>query len=191
MYSSAPNSLWNSSNVFDATQATSSASYWPSVSSPAVSNPHEIRPPPGFGHAANRTDQRTLQQELLLRAHYQQQVCFNFEIFFVFASRLEESSSALSQIANFIQKNPEFKSKIMFVSFFSFRSRYRSKRTNSNNNSSSKIKLLKLIQCSTIYSVRSAPFGPTTQQPMIPTKRQNDDDVRCVRCIQSVILMLM
>lgn len=83
MYSSAPNSLWNSGNVFDATQATPSTSYWPSVSSSAVSNSaHEIRPPPGFGHTATR-DQRILQQELLLRAQYQQQVGL-FELAFGF-----------------------------------------------------------------------------------------------------------
>lgn len=72
-YSSASNSLWNSSNIFNSTPSTTSA-YWPS-NSPAVSSAHEIRPPPGFGHTSAR-DPRTLaaQNELLLRNYQQQMV---------------------------------------------------------------------------------------------------------------------
>lgn len=75
----------------------------------------------------------------------------------------------------------------MFVVHF----RFKSKRMNSSNNSNSKIKRLKPIQCSTIYSVRWAPFGQTIQPTMIPTKRQNDDDARCAQRIQLVNLLLI
>lgn len=85
VYSSAPNSLWNSSNVFDSAQATPSTSYWSSVS-PPVSNAHEIRPPPGFGGHPTARDQRTLlaQQQLTFRQYQQQQVITGFVVFIQF-----------------------------------------------------------------------------------------------------------